>query len=127
MLFAAGVLAAGCSSGGAGDTPATTTTTIDPMTTLLDRVAQSVTIYVDRAVLQRPDLTARRTRDDLVACAVASSKDIARSIYLNRLTQSPTTVAGSVQTGFSELLIGEATAAAQSQIEPVLARCARGG
>ena len=105
----------------------TTTTLVDPVTTLLDRVAQTVTTYVDRAVLQRPVLTARRTRDDLVSCAVATSKDIARSVYLNRLAQTPTTAPGTTNDALTELLIGEATAAAQSQVEPVLAPCALGG
>lgn len=119
-------MVAGCASGRAGDSLATTTTVADPITTLLDRVTQTVTAYVDRAVLQRPDLTARKNRDDLVSCAVATSKDIARSVYLNRLAQSPTTVAGSTSDALTELLIGEATAAAQSQIEPVLTQCAQG-
>lgn len=127
MFLVAGFLITGCSSDGAGDQGVTTTTTIDPVTTLLERVAQAVTAYVDAAVLQRPDLTARRNRDDLVSCAVATSKDIARSVYLNRLAQTPTTVTGQTDGSMTELLISEATAAAQSQIEPVLARCALGG
>lgn len=127
MFLVAGFLITGCSSDGSGDQGVTTTTTIDPVTTLLERVAQAVTAYVDAAVLQRPDLTARRTRDDLVSCAVATSKDIARSVYLNRLAQTPTTVTGQTDGSMTELLISEATAAAQSQIEPVLARCALGG
>ena len=73
MFLVAGFLITGCSSDGSGDQGVTTTTTIDPVTTLLERVAQAVTAYVDAAVLQRPDLTARRTRDDLVSCAVATS------------------------------------------------------
>jgi hypothetical protein len=126
ILLLVGMVGAACSTDDGAEVSTSSSVAPDALSTLLVRIDQSVAAYVERAVLQRPELLDRSTKDDLVACTVATSRDIARSVYLNRTAQTPTTVQGQASNSLTELIMGEATAAVQSQIEPVIARCSRG-
>ena len=119
------ILVMGCSSG-QSDAASTTTLTTDTLSSLLSRIDDSVSVYIERAVLERPQLLSRITKEDLLACAAATSKDIAKSIYLNRTGQASATTSGADSGVLTEMVINEATAAVQSQIEPILARCEQG-
>lgn len=98
----------------------------DILTSLLLRIDDSVSMYIERSVLERPQLLRRINKEDLLACAAATSKDIARSIYLNRIGQTSVTTSGIDSGALTEMVINEAIAAVQSQIEPILARCEQG-
>ena len=121
------ILVMGCSSG-QSDAASTTTLTTDTLTesSLLSRIDDSVSVYIERAVLERPQLLSRITKEDLLACAAATSKDIAKSIYLNRTGQASATTSGTDSGVLTEMVINEASAAVQSQLEPILARCTQG-
>ena len=98
----------------------------DILTSLLLRIDDSVSMYIERSVLERPQLLRRINKEDLLACAAATSKDIARSIYLNRIGQTSVTTSGIDSGALTEMVINEAITAVQSQIEPILARCEQG-
>ena len=84
------ILIAACSSG-QSNVASTTTMATDILTSLLLRIDDSVSMYIERSVLERPQLLRRINKEDLLACAAATSKDIARSIYLNRIGQTSVT------------------------------------
>ena len=119
------ILIAACSSG-QSNVASTTTMATDILTSLLLRIDDSVSMYIERSVLERPQLLRRINKEDLLACAAATSKDIARSIYLNRIGQTSVTTSGIDSGALTEMVINEAIAAVQSQIEPILARCEQG-
>lgn len=120
------ILVTGCSSGEFVVVNSTTTTATDKLTSLLSRVDDAVSKYVERSVLQRPELLSRTTEANLLACALSTSKEIAQLIYLNRTGRTPLTTSGTDSEALTEMVINEATTAVQSQIEPILARCAQG-
>jgi hypothetical protein len=120
------VLIAGCSSSVSNVATSTTTTDIVELSSLLSRVDDSVSIYIERSLLQRPKILGQKSQEDLLACAIATSRDIARAIYVNRTGPNSATISGADSNAMTEMVINEATAAVQSQLEPILARCAQG-
>ena len=95
----------------------------DTLSSLLLRIDDLVSMYVEKSVLERPQLLSRITKEDLLACAAETSKEIAKSIYLNRTGQNSAITSGTDSEALTEMVINEATAAVQSQIEPILSRC----
>ena len=116
------ILIGGCSSG-QSNVASTTTMATDTLSSLLLRIDDLVSMYVEKSVLERPQLLSRITKEDLLACAAETSKEIAKSIYLNRTGQNSAITSGTDSEALTEMVINEATAAVQSQIEPILSRC----